>query len=387
MTIKDAAAEIIRPVYEEWSNDGRGGLVPVTARNMYYGCRLHILEQTGRHSLDGQYFAQTILPHYIASHAEETENWDIVYDARGHFAEPHTKVITPLGTLDVRRYLARISSHTVDPIEIDLDDDYPTCGPDSRFGAMLWSEKETFLPLWISVKLAERYDLAIMSSKGMPVVACRHLADEICGTRGIPLCILHDLDKAGFSMRGTLFGFDHYDSNFNERLKRYKYRHDFRIIDFGLHLEDVKKWKLESEPVTYKGDPSENLEQNGATKEEIEFLRGSRYGNGYRGKRVELNAFKPADLVKFIEVKLREHGIDKLVPDNETLTVAYRRAWQIAAVYAQANDILDETAEEAEAIKPPGNLEAMIRKRFKKDPSLPWDRVIADLARANYDSQ
>lgn len=149
----------------------------------------------------------------------------------------------------------------------------------------------------------------------------------------------------------------------------------------------MKKWKLESEPVTYKGDPSENLEQNGATKEEIEFLRGSRYGNGYRGKRVELNAFKPADLVKFIEVKLREHGIDKLVPDNETLTVAYRRAWQIAAVYAQANDILDETAEEAEAIKPPGNLEAMIRKRFKKDPSLPWDRVIADLARANYDSQ
>ena len=29
---KDAAAEIIRPVYEEWSDDGRGGLVPVTAQ-------------------------------------------------------------------------------------------------------------------------------------------------------------------------------------------------------------------------------------------------------------------------------------------------------------------------------------------------------------------
>ena len=51
----------------------------------------------------------------------------------------------------------------------------------NRFGAVLFIEKEGFLPLFHRVRLAERYDLAIMSTKGMRVVAARHAGGRVCG--------------------------------------------------------------------------------------------------------------------------------------------------------------------------------------------------------------
>jgi hypothetical protein len=146
--------------------------------------------------------------------------------------------------LDVRSYLQDIDGHSVDPLEADdfIGDisRFPTCGPWNRFSALRFIEKEGFLPLFKAVKLAERFDIAIMSTKGMPVVACRQLADEICGQYKIPLLVLHDLDKAGFSIVGILQGVLHYDNNCNERAPRYEYQNEFEVIDLGLRLEDVR---------------------------------------------------------------------------------------------------------------------------------------------------
>ena len=88
-------------------------------------------------------------------------------------------------------------------------------------------------------QIAERYDIGIMSTKGLSVSACRQLADEVCGRYGIPLLVLHDLDKAGFSIKGTL-----------QRDSRvYKFKHDIQVIDLGLRMEDVIHEELQSEPV------------------------------------------------------------------------------------------------------------------------------------------
>jgi len=45
------------------------------------------------------YFTQTLLPNYMAQHPEQTGQWDVVFDARGHLTEPHTGLSVPLGTL------------------------------------------------------------------------------------------------------------------------------------------------------------------------------------------------------------------------------------------------------------------------------------------------
>ena len=78
---------------------------------------------------------------------------------------------------------------------------YPTVGPQHRFANVLLIEKEGFQQIFEHVKLDTRYDLAIMSSKGMNTTAARTLVEKLPGVRFL---VLHDFDKAGFSILGTL---------------------------------------------------------------------------------------------------------------------------------------------------------------------------------------
>ena len=157
------------------------------------------------------------------------------------------------------------------------------------------------------MRLAERYDLAIMSTKGLSVTASRLLVDRLCAAHQVPLLVLHDLDKSGFSILGTL----------RRDTRRYAFRNRIEVVDLGLRLADVEDSGLEAEDVFYSSDPAPNLRKNGATAEEIAFLRS---------RRVELNAFASADFVAWIERKLEQHGVVKVVPDQDTLMLAWRRS-------------------------------------------------------------
>ena len=155
----------------------------------FYVARPLIEERTDK-PLDYTYFSQTLLPNYVNEHGDD---WDVVYDDRGHFVEPHTERVIGLGTLNVRGYLSRI-----DQLKFEEADFAPasvdTYGPDGSFGAILYVEKEGFMPLFERVKLAKRYDIAIMSCKGMSVTAARELVDRIC-CESVPLLVLHDFDS------------------------------------------------------------------------------------------------------------------------------------------------------------------------------------------------
>jgi hypothetical protein len=98
-----------------------------------------------------------------------------------------------LGTLNVRAYLSRVEN--MDFREADFNPAaIKTYGPHGAFGAVLYIEKEGFMPLFERVKLPQRHDITIMSSKGMSVTAARQLAEGICSRYGIPLLILHDFE-------------------------------------------------------------------------------------------------------------------------------------------------------------------------------------------------
>ena len=88
------------------------------------------------------------------------------------------------------------------------------------------------MPLFEKVKLAERYDIAIMSSKGMSVTAARMLADRLCGEYDIPLFALHDFDIAGFSIMRTV-GCD---------TRRYTFEHDIEVQSISVFVfDDVER--------------------------------------------------------------------------------------------------------------------------------------------------
>ena len=109
---------------------------------------------------------------------------------------------------------------------------------------MLFLEKEGFTQILEAARIAERYDLAIMSTKGMSVTAARTLVEDLCGKRGLKLLVLHDFDVAGFSIKQTLV-----TSN-----RRHYFRHAINFIDLGLRLADVEEMGLDAEPTSNKGD-------------------------------------------------------------------------------------------------------------------------------------
>jgi hypothetical protein len=336
---KEAAWEVMEEAYLKASSNGR---LPAQARQIMYAARPLILERcTDKEYLDDKYFTQTLLPDYLREHADETANWDVVFDARGHFHEPHTGHTVPLGTLDVRRYLKD-----------------PSRGPANRYGAILFIEKEGFMPLFRSVRLAERYDLAIMSTKGLSVTAARHLVDRLCSAYRIPLLVLHDFDKAGFSIIGTL----------KRSTRRYEFRNKIRVIDVGLRIEDVQAYDLEAEPVVVRAGWQGNLKQNGATAAEIAFL--------CNGQRVELNAFSSGDLVAWIETKLKQHGVEKVIPQDSVLEDAYRSAAEQRYVEKRLRAIRKKAKEFAAGLSVPAELAASVRKELKASPEMPWDLAI-----------
>jgi DNA topoisomerase VI subunit A len=130
--------------------------------------------------------------------------WDVVYDDRGHLSEPHTEEVIGLGGLAVRRYIADFGDGTFDTTPAQLPKMMvPTSGPALRYGAVLFLEKEGFNPLLEEAHIAERYDIAIASTKGMPVSAMCDLLHELC-PRQIKAYVVHDFDKSGFSIVSSL---------------------------------------------------------------------------------------------------------------------------------------------------------------------------------------
>ncbi len=370
-TIKEVAWSVMEDAYLKASDNGR---LPALARQIMYAARPAILEKTGESGLDSQYFTQVLLPDYMEEHG--CEDWNVAYDARGNFHEPHTKKKVPLGTIDVRQYLRDVRGggrQSGVSINFDDSDRFPTCGPANRYSAVYFTEKEGFLPLLSEAKIAERFDIAIMSTKGLSVTAARELVDEICGKHGIPLLVMHDLDKAGFSIVGTL----------RRDTRRYSFTHDIEVIDIGLRLDDVKEYDLQSEAVTYTGGPvkvRQNLKRNGATSEEIAFLcQGGTYKTSY-GERVELNAFTSDQLIEWLEAKLKEHGIKKLVPDDAALEQAYRRALEISIVRDRIGAIEEEAADLATEAVLPADLRLQITNALDDTRSQPWDEAVMRIA-------
>lgn len=352
MTIKAAARTVLPAAYMKASANGT---LPANARQIYYAARGPILELTGKESLDAQYFCQTVLVDYIEEHDLD---WDVVWDDRGHFIEPHTECTIGLGTLSVRKYLASNAAPALikpsyAPARID------THGPQGRYGAVMFIEKEGFSPLIKAMSLAERRDLGIMSSKGMSVTAARMLADGLCGRYGIPLFVLHDFDIAAFSIRHTL----------TANTRRYKFVNKLEVIDIGLRLADVVRLGLEFEAVEIRGDREklrQRLTVNGATKAEIDFLLS--------GRRVELNAIPSDVFITMIEQKLDQNGLKKILPDAQQLADVYRLLKHSEQNQRIVEEVLARRGDFE--ITVPEDLEQRVRSYLEANPAETWDEAI-----------
>jgi hypothetical protein len=362
VSFKDAAAEVMERAYMQVSGNGA---LPANARQIMYAARPHIQQATGK-QLNDNYFTQTLLPDYIEE--KGMDDWDVAYDSRGHFTEPHDGESFGVGTLEVRQYLADFQEPSIIDASIS-NAKVETVGPDGNFGAVLFIEKEGFDPILKAAQIADRFDLAIMSTKGMSVTAARTLADQMCSEYDVPLLVLRDYDKAGFSIAGTL----------QRDTRRYEFQNNIRVIEFGLTLPDVVDMGLEAEyqhhPKESRSAIEENLRRNGATAADIEFMLRD-FDRLRSTRRVELNAMTSPQFVALVERKLREQGVTKVIPDDDLLSevclgIEKGRRLQEAVKRLGVIDVKDFAV--------PNNLQERVRKVLNEHPAMRWDAALANI--------
>lgn len=352
---KEAAWEVMKDAYMRASTNGT---LPAKVRQIFYQARPKIMALTDDKELVYGYFSQSLLPDYIE---EMSVDWDVVYDARGHFEEPHTNRRIGCGTIEVRDYLKAIKEPDIVAAAF-ADANVDVIGPSGNFSAIMYCEKEGFGPLFNAVKLANRYDLMIISNKGESVTAGRKLIDQICGEFDIPLFVLRDFDLAGFVIAGT----------FKRDTRRYQFTNTVEVIDLGLRLEDVSG--LEREPAAASKVRANllraQLAANGATLAEIDILLN---------ERVELNALTSGDLIAMVERKLQAYGLKKVVPDSDVLGSTYRafhRSHQLQEKFREMERQFDKEAKAAKAADVPSDLEEQVRAVLGEHTDLRWDDAI-----------
>lgn len=288
----DVADGILPGAYTHASGDGQ---YTVSKRQMYYACREAFREQTGR-QLEYPYFAGTLLVQYLNRHPE-TEAWKVTADPRGTLTIPNAshEVRVPCGTIQIENHLREQEyGNDPDPFDIDaeIDTEWPSLAAGQRYQAVLYIEKEGFEPILKEAEIAERFDLAILSCKGQSVVAARRLVDEVCRLDGgVPLFVVHDLDKSGFEISQRLTTVSDWAED-NDRVA-YRFKNAINVTDLGLRLADVQHYRLADERCKFEGHfAGDSI----ATAEEQAFLQS--------GRRVELNAFASPQFIEWLDAKL-----------------------------------------------------------------------------------
>ncbi len=82
-----------------------------------------------------------------------------------------------------------------------------------------------------------------------------------------------------------------------------------------------------------------------------------------------------------------EHGLGKrLIPDDDILEGAYRRALVVARINQSIKDVRDGAIEKAKSAKVPRSLRRQLEKALKDSPKA-WDKVLYDVAEKSLLSQ
>lgn len=367
ISIKQSVYRHLPEAYERASG-GYGA----RSHQIFYQLRSLVQPDTGRESLDSQYVEQTLIPDFIRDNPEICAGWTVLYDDRGNLYEPHTEKIVGLGTKNVRDYCGEWGSPITCSFEL-ISPRVTTYGPAGRYSAILFCEKEGFTEIFQAAEIPERFDIALASTKGTSVTACRELF-EFAGRRGIRVFVLHDFDYNGFEIYATL----HQDT------RRYRFKHRPEVINIGLRLETVERLALQSEDWVFeKRGLRENLRDYGATEEEIAFLvrREVKVGNKIRteGKRVELNALTSPQIIELVETELIGHGVNKVIPDQATLAAAYRAEIEYRHARKAIEEAIQKARKELGEITVPDDLAERVSAYLKGNPSAAWEDAIQDV--------
>jgi hypothetical protein len=337
-----------------------------SARELYYGHEdfkaveakmTALYEKKGKTKVGGpaaismDYFSQTVLPEYEARDGKIER---LVRDTRGHLYEPHTGNTIEVNTTSVWGYTF----------------------PHYVFDKMLYIEKEGEMAKVQQARIAERYDMAILTGKGFATEAIRDLISAAGRDKDYQVFVFHDADDAGYNIARTV----------REETKRMP-GYSVDVIDLGLTYADAEDWQCGGEPYTrQKSLPAALIPQ--LTPYELAHMEGEKVGkNTWRAYRYELNSLKPVSRrMEYIEAKLLENGVrEKVVPPDDYLQwfiednfddeislrvgLAIDRLIDKDAIVSKVKDELRDELQLTDAA-------SFIRARFAEEPDSAWNDVV-----------
>jgi hypothetical protein len=252
---------------------------------------------------------------------------------------------------------------------------------DWTYDKILVVEKAGLWPVLEAARIAERYDMAVITSEGFGTVACRELLASM-PPGDVKIFSLHDADIAGYNLSLIL----------GEETVRMP-GHSVEVIDLGLTVADAIRLEINPENFTRKKAIPARVAAR-LTAVEREWFEGERdkYAGGWRCRRTELNAFTSPGLIGFIEQGLEANGATaKVIPPHQVVGQAVRDASRdlIAAEVARLIDeIIDRDAITAEQVRRIGGRagqgisRATLLGALERDRAQSWRRAVSDVVAA-----
>jgi hypothetical protein len=323
-TIRDIVLDLLHGAVEVEASSG----FMFNTRRLVYRIRDDVMRRTGR-ELTQNYFDDLLTE-------IEAERGDLhpllIREARGNYSIPHfPDDAIPLGTQSVRSFRR----------------------PPWIFNKIVAIEKEDLRLMLRQAGWDERHDAFLTSAKGFTTRAARDLIDKIADTtEPVKVFSVHDGDWAGTLIQHTLQ---------NATLARAARK--IEIIDLGLQPWEGNALSLSVEkvPTNYNKNGELRRYPVGAyvRARADQAPNGETWEEWLQHSRVELNALTSAQLIDWLDRKMAEHSVGKLIPPDDILQDEFHervRERAEDAVRTALSSRLDDLvaaikAEQAEATK------------------------------------
>ena len=342
---KDIVLENLDEVVALVSGDGE---FRFNERQIFYRMRPIVMEETGQALTIGNF--KSIITDY---EAEEGEIPACTGSRAARCIFPHRRETITLGTLSVEDFER----------------------PPWTFNRLLYIEKEGFSEALKDIGWPERWDCAVMSSKGFTTRAARDLVDKLAEhSEPCTVFCVHDADCFGTMIFQTF-----------QEATRARGARKIRIVNLGL-----EPWEAVA-----AGLDVEEVESGEKYKPVAHYVldrpNGDYWEDWLQDHRVELNVMTTPEFVEWLDAKMAEHQQEKPIPPPEVILqeLEERLSEQLreaitARILREAG--LDRQVADALAVisRPSGrDLIVGIKEMFEQSPECEWrahvKTVVADL--------
>ena len=178
MSIKDAVFAVLPAAIEAQ----RGGTsLPFSAHSLFYKIRPLFLQLLPGKTLTASYCEQDLIPAYEREHGPIT---GMYREPRGELHHPHD----PRGERTVQLGTREVETYTP---------------PDWTYNKILVVEKAGLWPVLKAARLADSFDMAVITSEGYGSEACRKLLARM-PPGDVQIFSLHDADHSGYNLSAIL---------------------------------------------------------------------------------------------------------------------------------------------------------------------------------------